>query len=73
MGPDSIYITRIIAEGIPQITAIMDCVRSAEKHGIPVIADGSIKFSGDIPKALAAGAHSVMIGGLFMVLTSPGK
>lgn len=66
MGPGSICTTRIIAGvGMPQITAIMDCVRSAEKHGVPVIADGGIKFSGDIPKALAAGAHSVMIGGLF--------
>jgi len=66
MGPGSICTTRIIAGvGMPQITAIMDCVRTAEKHGIPIIGDGGIKFSGDIPKALAAGAHSVMIGGLF--------
>src|SRR3972149_9263414 len=75
MGPGSICTTRVIAGvGMPQITAIMDCVRSAEKHGVPVIADGGIKYSGDIPKALAAGAHSVMIGSLFAgTEESPGE
>ncbi len=49
---------------MPQITAILDCARAAAEHGVPVIADGGIKFSGDVTKALAAGAHSVMIGSL---------
>lgn len=66
MGPGSICTTRVIAGvGVPQITAIMDCKKGAEKHGIPIIADGGIKYSGDITKALAAGADSVMIGSLF--------
>jgi IMP dehydrogenase len=66
VGPGSICTTRIIAGiGVPQITAILDVSRTARKHGIPVIADGGIKFSGDITKALAAGADSVMIGNLF--------
>jgi IMP dehydrogenase len=66
IGPGSICTTRVIAgAGVPQITAIMECARAAEKYDIPIISDGGIKFSGDITKAIAAGAHSVMIGSLF--------
>lgn len=66
IGPGSICTTRVVAGiGVPQITAIMDCAQEAEKHGIPIIADGGIKFSGDIVKAIAAGANVVMIGSLF--------
>ena len=66
VGPGSICTTRIIAGiGVPQITAILEVTKSARKHGIPVIADGGIKFSGDITKALASGADTVMIGNLF--------
>jgi len=66
IGPGSICTTRIIAgTGVPQITAVMECFNVAKKHRVPIIADGGIKFSGDVVKALAAGAHSVMIGGLF--------
>ena len=66
IGPGSICTTRVVAGvGVPQITAIDDCARAAEKHGVPVIADGGIKYSGDVVKALAAGASSVMIGSLF--------
>lgn len=66
MGPGSICTTRIVAgAGVPQITAIMNCAEAANKTGIPIIADGGIKFSGDITKAIAAGASSVMIGSLF--------
>src|SRR5687768_16241849 len=66
IGPGSICTTRVIAgAGVPQITAIFDTVRAAEKFDIPVISDGGIKFSGDVTKALAAGAHCVMIGSLF--------
>ncbi len=66
IGPGSICTTRIIAgTGVPQITAIKTCYSVAKKYGIPIIADGGIKYSGDITKALAAGAHSVMIGSLF--------
>ena len=66
IGPGSICTTRVIAgAGVPQITAVMDCARAAEKHDVPLISDGGIKFSGDITKALAAGAHAVMIGSLF--------
>jgi IMP dehydrogenase len=65
VGPGSICTTRIVAGvGVPQISAIMECAKAAERLGIPLVADGGIKFSGDITKALAAGAHSVMIGGL---------
>jgi len=65
VGPGSICTTRIVAGvGVPQISAIMDCAQAAEKLGVPLIADGGIKFSGDITKALASGAHTVMIGGL---------
>ena len=66
IGPGSICTTRIVAGiGVPQITAIADCVEVADRSGIPVIADGGIKYSGEVTKALAAGASSVMIGSLF--------
>jgi len=66
IGPGSICTTRIVAgAGVPQITAIMECYSVARKARVPIVADGGVKFSGDIIKALAAGAHSVMIGGLF--------
>ncbi len=65
IGPGSICTTRIVAGiGVPQITAVMDCYEEARKHNIPIIADGGIKFSGDIAKAIAAGANVVMLGGL---------
>lgn len=65
VGPGSICTTRIVAGvGVPQISAILECAEAAARLGVPLIADGGIKFSGDITKALAAGAHSVMIGGL---------
>jgi IMP dehydrogenase len=75
VGPGSICTTRIIAGvGVPQVTAIMKCRAISEKAGVPLIADGGIKFSGDITKAIAAGAHSVMIGGLFAgTEESPGE
>ncbi|MDQ7096072.1 IMP dehydrogenase [Desulfosporosinus sp. PR] len=66
IGPGSICTTRVVAGiGVPQVTAVMNCAEEADKYGIPVIADGGIKFSGDIVKALAAGARIVMIGSLF--------
>ena len=66
VGPGSICTTRIIAGiGVPQISAIQDVTLAAKKKNIPVIADGGIKFSGDVAKAIAAGANSVMIGNLF--------
>ncbi len=66
IGPGSICTTRIIAgAGVPQITAIINCSKAALEKGVPIIADGGIKFSGDVAKALAAGAHAVMIGGFF--------
>ena len=65
IGPGSICTTRIVAGvGVPQLTAIMDCVDEATKRGIPVIADGGIRYSGDIAKAIAAGASCVMVGSL---------
>ena len=75
IGPGSICTTRVIAGiGVPQITAIYDCAKEANKHGVPIIADGGIKFSGDVVKALAAGAHAVMLGSLFAGVTeSPGE
>jgi IMP dehydrogenase len=75
IGPGSICTTRVVTgAGVPQVTAILDCARAAAPHGVPVIADGGIKFSGDLTKALAAGAHSVMIGSLFAgAEESPGE
>jgi IMP dehydrogenase len=65
IGPGSICTTRIVAGvGVPQLTAVLDCARAAGKHGIPVIADGGIRYSGDVVKALAAGASLVMVGSL---------
>jgi IMP dehydrogenase len=65
IGPGSICTTRIVAGvGVPQLTAVMDCAGEAHKHDVPVIADGGIRYSGDIVKALAAGADCVMIGSL---------
>jgi IMP dehydrogenase len=66
IGPGSICTTRVVTgAGVPQITAVMECARVAEKYDIPVISDGGIKFSGDLTKALAAGAHCVMVGSIF--------
>ena len=66
IGPGSICTTRVISGvGVPQLTAIMDCVEEANKFGIPIIADGGIKYSGDIVKALAAGAKVAMMGSMF--------
>jgi len=66
IGPGSICTTRVVAGvGVPQITAIMDCASMGDKYGIPIIADGGIKYSGDLVKALAAGASCVMMGSMF--------
>lgn len=66
IGPGSICTTRVVAGvGVPQLTAVMDCVEIGKKYGIPVIADGGIKYSGDVVKALAAGACAAMMGSLF--------
>ncbi|OJV65093.1 MAG: IMP dehydrogenase [Clostridiales bacterium 38-18] len=75
IGPGSICTTRVVAGiGVPQITAVYDCAMAAKPYGIPVIADGGIKFSGDIPKAIAAGADVVMLGSLFAgTEESPGE
>ena len=75
IGPGSICTTRIVAGvGVPQLTAILNCRSIAEQTGVPLIADGGIRFSGDITKALAAGAHSIMVGGLFAgTEESPGE
>jgi IMP dehydrogenase len=75
MGPSSICTTRVVAGiGVPQLTAIATCARVGGQYGVPIIADGGIKYSGDIAKALAAGAHSVMIGSLFAgTEESPGE
>ncbi len=75
IGPGSICTTRVVAgTGVPQITAIYESAKAASKHGIPVIADGGIQFSGDIAKAIAAGASSVMLGSLLAGLDeSPGE
>ena len=75
IGPGSICTTRIVAGiGVPQITAIMSCKEISGRKGVPLIADGGIKFSGDITKAIGAGAHVVMIGGLFAgTEESPGE
>jgi len=75
IGPGSICTTRVVTgAGVPQITAIMECSRAAKNFGVPIIADGGIKFSGDLTKAIAAGASTVMIGGLFAgTEESPGE
>lgn len=75
VGPGSICTTRIVAgAGVPQLTAIANCAKAAKRYKVPIIADGGIKFSGDIAKAIAAGAHSVMLGGLFAgTEESPGE
>ncbi|MGF1466331.1 MAG: IMP dehydrogenase [Sandaracinaceae bacterium] len=66
IGPGSICTTRVVAGiGVPQITAVMDCSRAAARHDVPVIADGGVKYSGDLVKAIAAGAETVMVGSLF--------
>ena len=74
IGPGSICTTRVVAGiGVPQLTAVADCAKEADKYGIPVIADGGIKYSGDIPKAIGAGASAVMLGSLLAgVEESPG-
>jgi IMP dehydrogenase len=75
VGPGSICTTRVVSGvGVPQITAIGSCAKEAARHNVPIIADGGVKFSGDITKALAAGAQSVMIGSLFAgTEESPGE
>jgi IMP dehydrogenase len=75
IGPGSICTTRVVSGvGVPQVTAIMDAAEVADEHNVPVIADGGIRYSGDITKAIAAGASSAMIGGLFAGLAeSPGE
>ncbi|MCM3708531.1 MULTISPECIES: IMP dehydrogenase [Cytobacillus] len=75
IGPGSICTTRVVAGvGVPQITAVYDCATEARKHGKSIIADGGIKYSGDIVKALAAGGHAVMLGSLLAgVSESPGE
>ncbi|WP_047981909.1 IMP dehydrogenase [Ornithinibacillus contaminans] len=75
IGPGSICTTRVVAGvGVPQITAVNDCAIAAAEYGVPVIADGGIKYSGDITKAIAAGAHAVMLGSLLAGVTeSPGE
>jgi len=66
VGPGSICTTRIVAGvGVPQMTAIYNCARAAEKYNVPILADGGIKFSGELTKAIGIGAHAVMIGSLF--------
>ena len=75
IGPGSICTTRVVTGvGVPQITAIYDCAMEADKYGIPIIADGGVKYSGDIVKAIAAGASAVMLGSLFAgTAESPGE
>jgi IMP dehydrogenase len=75
IGPGSICTTRVIAGiGVPQVTAVYDCASVAREYGIPIIADGGIKYSGEITKAIAAGAHAVMLGSLFAgTEESPGE
>ncbi|MFH1225611.1 MAG: IMP dehydrogenase [Candidatus Diapherotrites archaeon] len=75
IGPGAICTTRVISGvGVPQISAITDCAKAAQRHDVPIIADGGIKYSGDITKALAAGASSVMLGSLFAGCEeTPGK
>src|SRR5699024_7686374 len=75
IGPGSICTTRVVAGiGVPQITAVNDCAALANEYNVPVIADGGIKYSGDIVKSIAAGAHAVMLGSMFAgVSESPGE
>ena len=75
VGPGSICTTRVVAGvGVPQITAVTECARIAKDYQVPIIADGGVKYSGDVVKALAAGAHSVMIGSIFAgTAESPGE
>jgi IMP dehydrogenase len=75
IGPGSICTTRVISGvGVPQVTAVYQAAQGAAGSGIPLIADGGVRYSGDITKALAAGAHCVMLGGLFAGLEeSPGQ
>jgi IMP dehydrogenase len=75
LGPGSICTTRVITgAGVPQVTAILACAEEADKHGVSLVADGGIRFSGDMTKALAAGAAAVMVGSLFAGTTeSPGE
>jgi len=75
IGPGSICTTRVVAGiGVPQITAVFDCAEAAAKYGVPIIADGGIKYSGDIAKAIGAGADVVMLGNLFAgTEESPGE
>ncbi len=75
VGPGSICTTRVVAGvGVPQVTAVLDCARAAARHDVPVVADGGLQYSGDIAKAIAAGADSVMLGSLLAgVDESPGE
>ncbi|MCG3121084.1 MAG: Inosine-5'-monophosphate dehydrogenase [bacterium] len=75
IGPGSICTTRVVAGvGVPQVTAIMECAKACEKHGVPLIADGGIKQTGDVAKAIAAGADTVMMGNMFAgTEESPGE
>ena len=75
VGPGSICTTRVVTgAGVPQLTAVLECYRAAKKAGVPIIADGGIKFSGDVSKAIAAGANTVMIGSLLAgTEESPGE
>ncbi len=75
VGPGSICTTRVVAGvGVPQVTAIMNCREVCDRSGVPIIADGGIKYSGDIAKAIASGAHSIMVGSLFAgTEESPGE
>jgi IMP dehydrogenase len=75
IGPGSICTTRVVAgAGVPQITAIAECAKVGDRYGVPIIADGGIKFSGDVTKAIAAGAHAVMLGSILAgTEESPGE
>lgn len=75
IGPGSICTTRVVAGvGVPQISAVYECAKAAQEYNVPVIADGGVKYSGDIVKAIAAGAHAVMLGSMFAGTTeSPGE
>ncbi len=75
IGPGSICTTRVVAGvGVPQVTAVMECARAAAEHKVPIVADGGLKFSGDITKAIAAGASCVMVGSMFAgTEESPGE